>query len=135
VAHPSCKTDDLLVGSAWKLSLACKLGSFCKSELRPQKSSSSKWLPVEIRFLFSKHQFPILHFPNSTGLFTKPTGRHYTKHHFSPDIGATFISFHFGCGWGQPQRQECLMTSANEDKTSKFCTTSTSPGRQLFSWR
>jgi hypothetical protein len=28
----------------------------------------------------------ILHFPNSTGLFTKPTGRHYTKYRFSPDI-------------------------------------------------
>ena len=36
VPHPSCKTDDLLVGPAWKLRLACKLGSFCKSELRPQ---------------------------------------------------------------------------------------------------
>jgi hypothetical protein len=29
---------------------------------------------------------PVLHFPNSTGLFTKPTGRHYTKYQFSPDI-------------------------------------------------
>jgi hypothetical protein len=37
-------------------------------------------------FLFLKHRFHILHFPNSTGLFTKPTGRHYTKHRFSPDI-------------------------------------------------
>lgn len=36
VPHPSCKTDDLLVGLAWKLRLACKLGSFCKSELHPQ---------------------------------------------------------------------------------------------------
>ena len=35
---------------------------------------------------FLKHQFHILHFPNSTGLFTKPTGRHYTKRRFSPDI-------------------------------------------------
>jgi hypothetical protein len=35
--YPSCKTDDLLVGPAWKLRLACRLGSFCsKSELRPQ---------------------------------------------------------------------------------------------------
>jgi hypothetical protein len=33
-----------------------------------------------------KHGFHILHFPNSTGLFTKPTGRHYTKYWFSPDI-------------------------------------------------
>jgi hypothetical protein len=24
--------------------------------------------------------------PNSTGLFTRPTGRHYTKYRFSPDI-------------------------------------------------
>jgi hypothetical protein len=36
---------------------------------------------------FLKHQFHILHFPNSTGLFTKQTGRHYTKYQFSPDIG------------------------------------------------
>ena len=40
-AHPSCKKDDLLVGSAWKLRLACKLGSFCKSELRPQNKKRS----------------------------------------------------------------------------------------------
>jgi hypothetical protein len=33
-----------------------------------------------------KHRFHIPHFPNSTGLFTKPTGRHYTKYRFSPDI-------------------------------------------------
>jgi hypothetical protein len=37
-------------------------------------------------FLLHKHRFHILHFPNSTGLFTKPTGRHYTKYRFSPDI-------------------------------------------------
>ena len=37
-------------------------------------------------FLFLKHRFHILHFPNSTGLFTKPTGRHYTKYQYSPDI-------------------------------------------------
>jgi hypothetical protein len=38
-------------------------------------------------FSFQKHRFHILHFPNSTGLFTKPTGRHYTnKYRFSPDI-------------------------------------------------
>jgi hypothetical protein len=40
-------------------------------------------LPVEIHL---KHRFHILHFPHSTGLFTKPTGRHYTKYRFSPDI-------------------------------------------------
>jgi hypothetical protein len=34
-----------------------------------------------------KHRFHILHFPHSTGLFTKPTGCHYTKYRFSPDIG------------------------------------------------
>ena len=29
---------------------------------------------------FQKHQFHILHFPNSTRLFTKPTTHHYTKY-------------------------------------------------------
>jgi len=37
-------------------------------------------------FIFLKHRFHILHFPNSTGLFTKPTGRHYTKYQIFPDI-------------------------------------------------
>jgi hypothetical protein len=32
-------------------------------------------------------KFHILRFPNSTELFTKPTGRHYTKYRFSLDIG------------------------------------------------
>ena len=36
---------------------------------------------------FLKHRFHILHFPNSTGLFRKPTSRHYTKYRFSLDIG------------------------------------------------
>jgi hypothetical protein len=36
---------------------------------------------------FLKHRFHILHFSNSTGLFTKPSGCHYTKYRFSPDIG------------------------------------------------
>jgi hypothetical protein len=36
--------------------------------------------------IFLNHRFHILHFPNSTGLFTKPTGHHYTKYRFSPDI-------------------------------------------------
>ena len=52
-----------------------------------QKSSSSKWLLVEICFFlfFKKHRFHVLHFPNSTGLFAQPTGRrHHTKHWFSP---------------------------------------------------
>ena len=40
------------------------------------------WNPI----FFLKHRFHILHFPNPTGLFTKPTGRHYTKYRFSPDI-------------------------------------------------
>jgi hypothetical protein len=35
---------------------------------------------------FLKHRFHILHFPNSTGLFIKPTGGHYTKYQFYPDI-------------------------------------------------
>ena len=38
-------------------------------------------------FLFLKHRFHILHFPNSTGLSTKPTGHYYTKYRFSLDIG------------------------------------------------
>ena len=37
-----------------------------------------------------KHRFHILHFSNSTKLFIKPTGRHYTKYQFSPDIGLRF---------------------------------------------
>ena len=43
------------------------------------------WNPL----FFLKHWFHILHFPNSTGLFTKPTCRHYTKYRFSPDIAST----------------------------------------------
>ena len=38
-------------------------------------------------FNLEKHRFHILHFPNSTRLFTKPTSRHYTKYRFCPDIG------------------------------------------------
>jgi hypothetical protein len=45
-----------------------------------------RWNPF---FFFQKHRFHILHFPNSTGVFTKPTGRHYTKYRFSPDIVPT----------------------------------------------
>ena len=41
------------------------------------------WNPI----LFQKHWFHILHFPNSTGLFTKPTGHQYTKYRFFLDIG------------------------------------------------
>jgi len=52
------------------------------------KPSSSKRLLDEIQFFFLNHRFHILHFLNSTGLFTKPTGRHYTKYRFSPDIVA-----------------------------------------------
>ena len=37
-------------------------------------------------FLFEKHRIHILHFPTSTGLFTKPNGCHYTKYWFSPNI-------------------------------------------------
>ena len=36
--------------------------------------------------LFLKHRFHILHFLNSTGLFTKPTGRHYTEYQFFLNI-------------------------------------------------
>ena len=43
----------------------------------------ASWNPI----FKKKHLFHILHFPNSTGLFRKPTGRHYTnKYQFSPDI-------------------------------------------------
>jgi hypothetical protein len=36
---------------------------------------------------FEKHRFHILYFPNSTGSFTKPTGRHDTTYRwFSPDM-------------------------------------------------
>jgi hypothetical protein len=41
-------------------------------------------------FLFSFLKAPVFTsstFPNSTGLFTKPTGHHHTKYRFSPDIG------------------------------------------------
>ena len=41
----------------------------------------ASWNPI----FFQNHRFHILHFPNSTGFFTKPTGRHYTKYRFSPD--------------------------------------------------
>jgi hypothetical protein len=41
---------------------------------------------------FSKAPVSHPHFPNSTGLFTKPTGRHYTKYWFSLDIGMHGIS-------------------------------------------
>jgi hypothetical protein len=40
------------------------------------------WNPVN----FLKHRFHILHFPNSTRLFTKPTARHHTEYRFSSDI-------------------------------------------------
>ena len=41
-------------------------------------------------FLFLKHRFHILHFPNSTGFFTKPTSCHHTKYQLSPDIAPEF---------------------------------------------
>jgi hypothetical protein len=44
----------------------------------------ASWNP----FLFLKHRFHILHFPNLTGFFTKPTGHHYTKYRFCPDIAS-----------------------------------------------
>ena len=55
----------------------------------------SQFIPVNITllkivagwspFFFEKHRFHTLHFPNSTRLVTKPTGRHYTKYRLSPD--------------------------------------------------
>ena len=51
------------------------------------KSSSSNYSWLKSGFLLSlKHRFDILHFPNSTGLFTNPTSRHYTKYRSSPGI-------------------------------------------------
>ena len=41
---------------------------------------------------FLEHRFHILHFPDSTGLFTKPTDHHYTKYQFSSDIGSLVTS-------------------------------------------
>ena len=43
-------------------------------------------------FFFLKHRFHILHFPNSTGLFTKPTSHNYTKYRFFPDIDVSMLS-------------------------------------------
>jgi hypothetical protein len=43
------------------------------------------WNPFFLNKI-KKHRFHILHFPISTGLFTKPTGRHYIKYRFSTDI-------------------------------------------------
>ena len=37
-------------------------------------------------FFFINHRCHITHLPHSTGLSTKPTGRHYTKYRFSLDI-------------------------------------------------
>jgi hypothetical protein len=37
-------------------------------------------------FIIKKHWFHILHFHNSTRLFTKPTSCHYTKYRLSLDI-------------------------------------------------
>jgi hypothetical protein len=41
---------------------------------------------------FKKRRVHILHFPNSTGLFTKSTGRHYTQYRFSHCWGAQWLS-------------------------------------------
>jgi hypothetical protein len=51
-------------------------------------NESNRLKSVEIRL---KRRFDILHFPNSTGLFTKPTGRHHTKYRFSPDIAVILL--------------------------------------------
>jgi len=56
--------------------------------IHPGKSPPpQKGCQLKSSFFFWKHRFHILQFPDSTGLFTKPTGRHYTKYRFSPDIG------------------------------------------------
>ena len=54
----------------------------------PPPQNGCQLKPPFFSFFFQKHRFHILHFPNSTRLFTKPTGRHYTKHQFSPDIAS-----------------------------------------------
>jgi hypothetical protein len=38
-------------------------------------------------FFFFFNNFQSTGFTSSTGLLTKPTGRHYTKYRFFPDIG------------------------------------------------
>ena len=48
--------------------------------------------PLNYDFFLKKHRVHILHFPNSTRLFTKPTGRHYTKYGFSPDIAKKILN-------------------------------------------
>ena len=61
----------------------------------PQNGSWLKFVFFYNFFYFYfkiKHQFHILHFLNSTGLFTNPTGRHYTKYRFSPDTGVLYKS-------------------------------------------
>ena len=43
------------------------------------------WNPFYL-LIYKKHKFHILHFPNSTELLTKPTGRRYSKYRVSLDI-------------------------------------------------
>ena len=71
-------------------------------------------------FFFLNHWFHILHFPNSTGLSTKPTGRHYTKYRCSPDIALN------GPAWegrdvggfltrpGQEEEEEYVLCSSSQ---------------------
>ena len=56
----------------------------------PQNGCRLKY--VCLFFCFKKHRFHILHFLNSTGLFTIPTSRHYTKYRFSLDIDMNWLS-------------------------------------------
>ena len=56
------------------------------------------------------HIFHILHFPNSTGLFTKPTGHRYTKYWFSLDIDlwlccVSWCGGYWGVGWTTQERR------------------------------
>jgi hypothetical protein len=47
-------------------------------------------LPVEIRFFFKSTGFTSSTFPIQPNFSTKPTGRHYTKYRFSPDIASQY---------------------------------------------
>ena len=63
-----------------------------------KNSSSSNGCRLKSVFFF-KARFHILHFSNSTVLFTKLTGRHYTKYRFSTDIASnTLIGGKGGAG-------------------------------------
>ena len=76
------------------------------------------WLFIYLfYFIFPKHWFHILHFPNLIGLFTQPTGRHYTKYRFSPEIVTDWLIV---CLWVQLRA-----TSQPRLRAHNHCTSST----------